>query len=202
MAIVFGNTVVSLRHRIRRMFRMRQIHACYVTNLKASAGSLDNRVRFHIEHLDEYWDRWLGFLPVLQATDASYSSNDLVVCVLVATESASRDVHAYCSQYATQALRDAWDLYVSSLAEVRRGVLKGPEGVNLCAGMFHKGGNYTRSCLHKRQQTIRPTPHKASRFPSGIAVRATAMRHDRRTLLGATHPNPLPEGEGANSISR
>jgi len=157
MAVTFANAVASLRDRLRRMFRTRHLRACYLANLEGSAGPLDRRVRFHIDHLDDYWGRWLGFLPVLPANTTSYLSNDLVVCVVVATEIATRDVHAYCSQHATQPLRDAWDRYVSGLAEVRRGAPNGPEGVNLCAGMFAEVRE-----LHKTLRSQTPVDNTAN----------------------------------------
>jgi hypothetical protein len=156
MAIILGNALAELKRRIRRIFRTRRLRAYYVANLNASAGSLENRVRFHIDHLDEYWDRCLGLLPVLQANTASCLSNDVVACIVVATESATRDVHAYCSQRATQPLSDAWDAYVPSLAEVRRGILKGAGGANQCASMFIKVRE-----LHKTLLLQTPTDNTA-----------------------------------------
>ena len=100
MAITFANAVALLKHRIWRMFRTRQLRNNYVTHLRESASSLDERVRFHFDHIEVYWDRCLGFLPEYQGNTASLLSSDLGACVIVATEFASLDVHAYCFRYA------------------------------------------------------------------------------------------------------
>jgi hypothetical protein len=61
--------------------------------------STDDRVRFHIEHLNEYWQRCLGFLELFEkgkkSVTSSFLRNDLFVCVRVATKAATVDIKTW-----------------------------------------------------------------------------------------------------------
>ena len=121
-----------LAHRMRRLFRTRQLRRSYLGRLRATAVSLDDRVRFHVDHLAEYWERCLGFARVSQPS--TVLSGDLGVCVVIATRAAARDLAAFTDQRGLRELRIAWDSYLERFDET----LSRPEGMKECVALFDR----------------------------------------------------------------
>jgi len=86
-----------------------------------ASSSIEGRARFHIEHLDEYWMRCLGFLQVMQKpVMASFLLNDLFTCVRISTELATKDIESFCSKKSATNLDLAWKRYLASYENAKK----------------------------------------------------------------------------------
>lgn len=116
-----------------RATRIRTLRTSYCANLRASTSSIDERVRFHLEHIEEYWGRCLGFL---QISPESVLSSDLFSCVSIGTAAAATDIRQYCEQKSAQPLLDAWLRYELQLGELRQRVQDACQRLESCASAF------------------------------------------------------------------
>ena len=81
------------------------------------ASTLSERVRFHIKHVEEYLDRCVGMARAFGRVERDLMSTDLGVCVVVATDLATRDIEDYCSIRNDDTLRSSWYHYSRLLSQ-------------------------------------------------------------------------------------
>src|SRR5688500_453250 len=91
----------------------------YQALLHERPRSLDERVQHHFEHLDDYWGRCLGFLPLDPNPSPTFVAADWAVCIYIGSEAAAVDVRDYCIVHGRTALSTAWDDYERSLRRMK-----------------------------------------------------------------------------------
>lgn len=116
------NPVVAWCHRYKRSARIGELRRLYHLHLNEAPSSLQERAGFHLAHLDDYWSRCMGFLEVARPVGASFLAGDWFLGILVASELASGDIRTFCGECEASVLGDAWEAYVASLLQARRGV--------------------------------------------------------------------------------
>ena len=112
-------------HRLRRTRRARWLRECYRELLEETPRSLDERVRFHMDHLIVYWQRCEGFLEIARnqglPVAPSFLVADWVLFPLVGSGIADYDMRAFGAERAPS-LVVPWNNYTASLRDVRHGV--------------------------------------------------------------------------------
>jgi hypothetical protein len=120
MGLVDRARVWWWRQRPRRRGREQELRRNYQALLHERARSLEERLQFHLDHLEEYWDRCLGFLALRPDHNPTFVAGDLAVCIYIASDAATADVRAYCSAHGASELDAAWMQYAQSLTAMSR----------------------------------------------------------------------------------
>src|SRR5262245_48015088 len=81
---------------LRLARRKRELRALYCQLLANFRASADDRIVFHLNHLSEYWSRCAATWNNDQTLSTTELSHNLVLAVLVGTETANGDVLSYC----------------------------------------------------------------------------------------------------------
>jgi hypothetical protein len=127
------------------------MHKKYRDMVVDASSSIDDRIRFHIEHLDEYWQRCLGFLELLEKekkpVTSSFLRNDSFVCVRVATQHATVDIEAFCSKRQETRLRNAWEKYLKELAIIKKKTHETASAMTACAQCFGEARDLYRAVV-------------------------------------------------------
>jgi len=147
---------MTIKDQIRRFLRQRKLGRNY-RGMVAKVGPLiDDRVQFHIEHLDEYWWRCLAFLEVWKKENkiltSSYLKNDLFICVRIATEVATFDVENFCSKRPESGLRNAWQKYLDGLEITKKKTHEIPSAITNCAQCFTEARDLYRAMVTAESQ--------------------------------------------------
>jgi hypothetical protein len=145
-----------IKDQIRRFLRQRKIGTNY-RGMVAKVGPLvDDRVQFHIAHLDEYWWRCLAFLEIWKKENKiltlSYLKNDLFVCVRIATEVATLDVESFCSKRPGSGLRNAWQKYLDHLAITKKKTHEVSIAITNCVQCFTEARDLYRAMVAAESQ--------------------------------------------------
>ena len=77
-------------------------------------------MQFHLDHVEEYWQRCLGFLDLQPDHSATFVVGDLAMCIYNGSAAAAPDVHTYCRVHGAVALSEAWERYTQSLSDMSR----------------------------------------------------------------------------------
>jgi len=133
------NPLTAITHWIRRRRRVRELRSLYIVHLRESTSSLDERVRFHLEHIAEYWDRCLGFRA--QVSAEGIVASDLFACVYIGTDAANDDALGYCAERKADSLGEAWQHYEMQVDSLRRGVSDARQDLDSCACDFRSVWN-------------------------------------------------------------
>ena len=151
------NNSMTISDHVRRFLRKRRMHKNYRDMVGETSSSIDDRIRFHIEHIDEYWQRCLGFLEVLEKekkpVTPSFLRNDLFVCVRVATQHATVDIEAFCSKRQETRLRNAWEKYLKDLAIIKKKTHQTASAMTACAQCFGEARDLYRAVILGESQT-------------------------------------------------
>ena len=113
---------------------MRSLRSGYAADLRDSTSSLDDRVRFHFEHLQDYWGRCLGF--VSQVRPELPVDSDLFACVAIGTTAAADEICEYCAREGADELVDAWRQHERQVQMLQRRSVAARADVERCAGIF------------------------------------------------------------------
>ena len=108
------------RQQLRRRRRDEELREGYQALLHECARPLEERVQFHLHHLELYWRRCLGFLDLQRDPSPTFVAGDLAVSIYVGSEAAESDVEAYCVMHGASALGAAWEQYARSLRDMSR----------------------------------------------------------------------------------
>ena len=120
MSVVDRARIWWWRRQPQRQRREQVLRGNYQVLLHERARSLEERVHFHLSHLDEYWDRCLGFLDLGLDHDATFVAHDLALCVYIGSEAAAPDLESYSRTHGAGALSEAWRQYTASLRDMGR----------------------------------------------------------------------------------
>ena len=133
--------------RFGRRARAAELRALYRT-LRAERGNvLLGAVQFHVEYLDEYWSRCVGFLEDAErsgvALGPSFLAGDWLLAPLIASHEANAEIEAYCRAVGADDLRSAWRAYRGQLEAAKAGRPSVADGIRAAAAAF--GGVYELS---------------------------------------------------------
>jgi hypothetical protein len=147
---------MTIRDQIRRFLRQRKLGRNYRGMVVKVGPSIDDRARFHIEHLDKYWSRCLGFLELWEKekkpVTSSFLRNDLFVCVRIASEVATVDIETFCSKRPETGLRNIWQKYLEDLAITKKKTHETASAMTACAQCFGEARNLYRAVILEESQ--------------------------------------------------
>src|SRR5687768_13150019 len=115
MSLVDRARIWWWRQRPRRRRRDAELRGGYQALLHERARPLEERVQFHLLHLELYWRRCLAFLDLQRHPSPTFVAGDLAVAIYIGSEAAAPDIEAYCAMHGASALRAVWQRYARSL---------------------------------------------------------------------------------------